>query len=304
MKTVFTSDEIAHIWAHKSAPYGKSPGAVSFDGPVIHSYSTAMARHIEHKGKPAIVLNTTGYSVTTTAHFSRIASAVQGLDIPVFRVDGQQMGADLRFSGDELFTHYVERAAQCLKDAQQPRIRPHTIEAHKGRAAHFLGEAKAVAEFFGLRRKVDEKAIARLATAKARAEKRAQREQEKRDKAERERQQAAFEAWINSLPMPQGESSWFNARLFPVAFRVEGDELVSTLGARVPLRAAQVAYRFAMSRRGTNWHENGETCPVGHYHLTAINAQGIVAGCHRITWAELERLAPILNTTAVETVNA
>lgn len=294
MKTTFTSQEIAHVWAHKSAPYGKSPGAVSFDGAVIRSYSTAIARHIEHKGKPAIVLNTTSYSVSTSKHFGRIASAIHGLDMPVFRVDGQPMGADLRFSGDELFTYYVEKAAQCLKAAEQPRIRPHTVEAHKGRASSALEQAKAVAAFFGLRKKVDEKAIQRLAAAKARAEKRERIAREKAEARERERQQSAYAAWIASQPMPDGQSDWFNARLFPIAFRVEGDELVSTLGARVPLQAARIAYRFATSKRGSAWRENGEICTVGHYRLNVINEQGIVAGCHRITWEEMERLAPVL----------
>lgn len=294
MKTVFTSHEIAHIWAHKSAPYGKSPGAVSFDGPVIRSYSTAIARHIEHKGKAAIIYNGTSYSVSTSKHQGRIASAIPD-GLPIFCVDGQPMHADLRFSGDELFAHYVEKAAQHLKDAQQPRIRPHTVEAHKGRAAHALEQAKAVAAFFGLRRKVDEKAIERLAAAKARAEKRAAAEQAKREAIERAEQESSYELW------KQGEETGAFGCFpsFPVAFRVEGEELVSSLGARVPLRAAQVAYRFAMSKRGQEWRENGETCEVGHYRLNAINAQGIVAGCHRISWAEIERLAPVLSGETV-----
>lgn len=289
MKTTFTSHEIAHIWAHKSAPYGKSPGVVSFDGPVIRSYATAIARHIEHKGKPAIIYNATSYSNSTAKHQGRIRQAIHGLDIPVFRVSRLERGTSLRFSGDELFTYYVEQAAQSLKDSERPRIRPHTREAHKGRAASFLENAKAVAAFFGLRKKVDEKAIARLATAKAKAEKRERIAREKRENEERLQQSDAYAHWL------EGENGeYFNRSAFPVAFRVEGEELVSTLGARVPLRAAQVAYRFAMSKRGQDWRENGETCPVGHYRLNAINEHGIVAGCHRITWAELERLAPVL----------
>lgn len=292
MKTIFTSHEIAHIWAHKSAPHGKSPGAVSFDGPVIRSYQTAMARHIEHKGKAAIILNVTSYSVSTSKHQGRIWVALHGweTETPIFRVDGLGMGAELRFTGDELFTHYIEAAAQCIKDSQQPRIRPHTVEAHKGRAANHLEQAKAVAAFFGLRRKVDEKAIERLASAKARAEKRERIAREKRGAQERAKQLDSYEAWKRGEEFEYG----FHASLFPVAFRIEGDELVSTLGARVPLRAAQIAYRFAMSKRGHEWRENGETCPVGNYRLNAINEHGIVAGCHRITWAELERLAPVL----------
>lgn len=302
MKTVFTSHEIAHIWAHKAAPYGKSPGAVSFDGPVIRSYSTAIARHVEHKGKAAVIYNATSYSVSTSKHQGRIWMAIRHNEgMPVFRVDGQEMGADLRFTGDELFTYYVKKAAQHLRDTEQPRIRPHTVEAHKGRAAQALEQAQAVASFYGLRRKIDAKAVERLAAAKARAEKKEQREREKRDAAERLRQEENYKAWICG----DGQEWNFDARLFPVAFRVEGDELVSTLGARVPLRAARIAYRFALAKRAQGeWRENGETCPVGNYRLNAINAQGIVAGCHRISWAEIERLAPVLGAEEPATVNA
>lgn len=295
MKTVFTSHEIAHVWAHKSAPHGKSPGAVSFDGPAIYSYSTVMARHVEHKGKAAIIYNATSYSVSTSEHQGRIRAAIPH-EAVVFRVTGQPMGADLRFSGEELFTHYVEHAAQALKDAEQPRIKQSTRDAHKARAASALADAQRVNAFFGLRRKVDGSAIERLAAAKARAEKRERIAREKREAADRAEQDAQYRAWIAGTASSYG----FNARLFPVAFRVEtgsdGEyELVSTLGARVPLKAAQVAYRFAMSKRGQEWRENGETCPVGNYRINAINVQGIVAGCHRISWAELERLAPVLS---------
>lgn len=297
MKTVFTSHEIAHVWANQSAPYGKSPGAVSFDGPVIRSYATAMARHIEHKGKRAIVLNVASFSRSTGKHQSRIRSAIFGHDLPVFRVDDNTYGTDLRFTGDELFTHYIEQSAKAEARALLPRIKQATRDSHKAQAAAFLEQAKAVAAFYGLRKKVDEKAVQRLATAKAKEEKRQealriQREIEYREReaAETEKQRLAYEAWMRGEDFEYG----FHASRFPIAFRVEGEDLVSTLGARVPLQAARLAYRFARSKRGQEWRENGETCEVGMYRLNAINEHGIVAGCHRITWAEIERLAPVL----------
>lgn len=291
MKTVFTSNEIAHIWAHKSAPHGKSPGNLSFRGDVIYSYSTAMARHIEHKGKTGIIYNATSYSVTTAKSQGRIWTAIRHNEgNPVFRVSGQPYNCELRFTGDELFQYYVEQAAKANAASFAPRIRQTTRDSHRAMASNYTEDAKRVAEFYGLRKKVDEKAIERLAASKARAEKRERIAKEKRDAQERKEQNESYEAWKMGLEFSHG----FHASLFPVAFRVEGDELVSTLGARVPLQAARVAYRFAMSKRGQAWRENGETCEVGHYRLNAINEHGIVAGCHRIAWAELERLAPVL----------
>lgn len=292
MKTVFTSHEIAHVWAHKSAPHGKSPSAVSFNGDVIYSYQTAMARHISHKGKAAIILNRTSYSVSTAKHQSRIACAIPS-EATVFRVTGQQRETELRLSGSELFAHYLKEAEDALKQAELPRIRQTTRDAHKGRAVGFLGQAKLANEFFGLRRKVDEKAIERLAASKVRAEKREREAKEDRENLARVKQRASYEAWMRGENMADYYTQ-FSPSLFPTAFRVEGDELVSTHGARVPLQAARVAYRFATSKRGQQWRENGEMCTAGNYRLNAINEQGIVAGCHRISWEEIERLAPVL----------
>jgi hypothetical protein len=77
----------------------------------------------------------------------------------------------------------------------------------------------------------------------------------------------------------------------PTLCRREGEELVTSRGARVPMAAAERVYKFAQARRAAGWHRNGETCEVGHYSLDAVNAQGIVAGCHRISWEEIERFA-------------
>lgn len=86
----------------------------------------------------------------------------------------------------------------------------------------------------------------------------------------------------------------------PVMLRREGDglpgesaEMVTSRGARVPLADAERAYRFAQAvrNRAEGWHKNGETCPVGMYQLDAVNASGIVAGCHRVSWEEVDRFA-------------
>jgi len=289
MKTVFTSAEIAHVWANKSAPHGRSPGAMSFNGDAFSSYSTVIARHGTHKGKPYVIMNNTSYSVTTSQHQSAVNRSWTP-ETTVFRVESQPMRTDLRLSGNELFTHYIEQAAKQEALSLAPRIRQTTRDAHKASAGAFLEQAKAVSDFFGLRKKVDAKAVARLATSKAKEEKRQREAQEKRDVAYRLVMRDLYEAWM------RGEKTeYFDARLFPVAFRVEGDDLVSTLGARVPLQSARVAYRFALHRRAQGWHRNGETCEVGMYHLDAINEHGIVAGCHRISWSEIERLAPVLS---------
>lgn len=287
MKTVFDSTEISHIWFHGSAPHGKSPGNASFEGDAFYSYGTVIGRKIEHKGKRAVIINTTSFSVNTSKVFGRMCAAIP-MDTPKFYVE-QGMGARLNFGGKELFDYAVEKSAQFLKIAAQTKHKGKK-ERMEGSAAHWLDEAKRVVEFFGLKRKVDERTAQRLATAKVREEKRQERERMAREQAAQKKAQDNYDSWKRGEACAQ---SYFPSH--PVAFRVEGNELVSSLGARVSIRAACIALRFVQSRKGQEWRENGEQCPVDSYRVNAINTQGIVAGCHRITWDEIGRVAGLIS---------
>lgn len=77
----------------------------------------------------------------------------------------------------------------------------------------------------------------------------------------------------------------------PTLLRAEGDEMVTTKGARVPLADAKRSYRFVLLAKAKGWHRNGEVHAIGSYQLDAVNEQGVVAGCHRVNWEEIERFA-------------
>lgn len=86
----------------------------------------------------------------------------------------------------------------------------------------------------------------------------------------------------------------YASRDWPTCARVEGNEVVSNLGARIPLESALLGLKFVFAKRKTGWHRNGEQFPLGDYQLDAVNEFGIVAGCHTVKWDELERLAIVL----------
>lgn len=81
--------------------------------------------------------------------------------------------------------------------------------------------------------------------------------------------------------------------------RIEGDgdsaELVTSHGARVPLAHAIKAFRFVklIREKGGHWQRNGRTVRVGHYQIDSIDPAGFNAGCHRINWPEIERVAKL-----------
>ena len=74
---------------------------------------------------------------------------------------------------------------------------------------------------------------------------------------------------------------------------VTGGTLETSHGAGVPLAHAIKAFRFVkmVRERGETWRRNGRVIRVGVYQIDAIDSGGFTAGCHRINWGEIERLA-------------
>ncbi len=79
-----------------------------------------------------------------------------------------------------------------------------------------------------------------------------------------------------------------------------GDIIGGTLetghGADVPLVHAVKAFRFVklVRSRGETWERNGKVVRVGHFQIDRIDADGFDAGCHRINWPEIQRVAAAL----------
>lgn len=286
MKTKFHSSEIAHVWANKSAPYGSAPSAMSFDGDIFKSYSTAIARRISNaSGAEAFILNDRGFSNTTQKHHSKVLQAIPG-SATVFHYTGDY-GTNLAATGSELFDYAIQQAAHATDAGSRATKRK---DYYAAEVARWLESAQQINAFFSLRRKVDQKAIDRLAAARKREVKR-QAKAEAAARAARAAEQAeALQQWL------AGEDvSVYSLSDAGVRFRIEGEELVSTKGARVPLAEAERALRFALARRSKGWRANGEQCAVGMYSLSSISETGVVAGCHSIHWSEVERVAGLLS---------
>lgn len=300
MKTVFTSDELVHIWAHQSAPAGRCPGNMSFNGVSLRSYSTEIARIITHKGRKAYLLNDTGYSVTTSKHQSMIRRAIPG-DATVFSVSGIGRGGSLpdgKQLGLAVYNYAIERAANALAKAEKARtFKDMYLSDH----ARWIEKAKEASKFFGLRRKVDERAVERHAEA-------VKRERARRAKAEKQREidlekklQERMQQWIN------GDLVTFPWSINKVCLRArtviinDTDEsgvhrgpskvMETSRGVTVPIEEAERAFRFAIARREKGWRRNGEEFKVGSYQLDSVSEAGIVAGCHTLKWDEVERFA-------------
>lgn len=344
MKTVFRSEEIAHVWANRGASHGRSPGNLSFDGDALKSYNTAIARRITHKGREAYILDRARFSVSTSKSQGRAWQAIPA-NAKSFHVRIGSYGQSLAMTPAQLRDHYLERAK--LREEDCPSVFAYKRAEQYTEVTEFLKQAREVAEFFKLGHAALDKRIAgreangsnaaeiikaigakRLAAKKA-SEARAKAEQAERNIAAalkfiaesphdrfqnpnpkamesltpelRARLESAVKSSNETLAARWREGGAVNlAYDVPVMLRREDQagnhspdarEMVTSKGARVPLADAERAYRFASRVRAIGWHKNGETCPVGMYELDAVNAAGIVAGCHRVSWEEADRFA-------------
>lgn len=120
----------------------------------------------------------------------------------------------------------------------------------------------------------------------------AERERRNRERMEAERERR--EAWLAGKGSGRFSDERGGALLRIIG---EGDkaELETSHGARVPLAHAIKAFRFVklIRERGETWRRNGRTVRVGFYQIDSIDPDGFDAGCHRINWPEIERVAKL-----------
>jgi glycerol-3-phosphate O-acyltransferase len=81
--------------------------------------------------------------------------------------------------------------------------------------------------------------------------------------------------------------------------RIDGDEVVTSRGARFPVSHAKRALALVRNVResGQAYVRNGHTIHLGPYAVDRIEADGTVkAGCHVVSWEEIERIASALDS--------
>jgi hypothetical protein len=297
-KHVFDTGEIPHLWAHRTQDEARNrQGNLYFTGDTIHSYGShfAIARHVETKRGKAILLATKTYSVTTSGHVSAVWSAIPaGRD--VFHVP-DVVGHGSTTHKDNL-ADYVKRIDVLVVASARARSSWSKESAHNDALA-LTAEATLYARFFGVKLpklpNVPALDSDELRAIKAREAIRAHEkaEQTKRERAEAlVRQQELITKW---------RAGQYSGCLYdvPAMLRIDGDEVVTSRGARFPVSHAKRALAFVREVRksGQAYVRNGHTVHLGPYALDRIEPNGTVkAGCHVVSWEEIEHIAPLLDS--------
>lgn len=292
MRKVVNSSEVAHLWAHQTQSEARNAGGTLwFRGKTIYSYGEhfPIACFVENgQGEQAVLFTTRTYSLTTAMHMGLVRSAMRHIS-PVFHVplESHRWMRDEQSHSDYLAS-YRERITEkqnAVARARKESTREYAFHSLAG----LVDEANRFAEFFSLPDRFEvlqDFDGLRQSLAKVDAEKR---------KAERERLAAIARESAEKVERWQaGERVELPYNLERVYLRIEGDELVTSRGARVPVSHAKrvLAFIRACKASGTAYQRNGHTIHIGHYAVDSIDVEGNVkAGCHRVEWAEIERIA-------------
>lgn len=280
MKTVFSSNsQLAHVWANQSQESGRANNTY-FSGCDIYSYGSHFlaARIYVVKGKRFALVRSDKYSNTTAKHLSEIRSALSGLmpyfespdvtdlrcavnfndGLPVFEMGGALKR--IKYTSKEDYKSQRERIAYLCKNADTLRAllgKSTSIQYVKPKqwAALLEHAEKRIARYAELN--TPEAIAAREAKAQALAERKLALSIEK---------------------FRRGES--VNTSLPFDLIRVQGDEVVTSRGARVPLTHAQRLLRMWQSGRA----QEGER--IGHFTVSYTDTDHIKIGCHKIQLSE------------------
>jgi hypothetical protein len=277
--------ELAHLWAHKAQPSGRA-STFYFEGDTIYSFGPhfPIARH--YKG--VVLFTTQRVRQRTAAHISATAYACHHMQ--VFHVHDPSRNP----SGKDVNAYALEIDKMVTRAA---RARDLSFLIDQLRLK--VDNANLFCEHFGFKTRfsmpanIDElEAKAKINAAKIDAAK------IKRQKREEAAAQESIQKWLagESITIPYTISRVYLRAKHSACESINGNEpdamvMQTSKGAVVPLADAERAFKFCMKMREKGWHRNGETFKVGHYQLDAVNSDGVIAGCHRITWQTIEEFA-------------
>lgn len=145
----YTSNDIAHAWAHQESANGRCPSSMTFEGRKFFSYQTCIAEIVEHNGQTIYLVSAGTYSNTTAQHLYSVRRAI-GYDSPrMIEVPGVDQGdSDLadfhRIFGtlQKQANRKVEESAEAVQERKRSRL---LIEAYE-----IVCKMQRLAKFFHL----------------------------------------------------------------------------------------------------------------------------------------------------------
>jgi len=332
MKTVFSNQQCAHVWAQQSQASGRG-SSVSFEGPSFKSYNTTIAKFVRTSagandisgtcGRSVVLLSSQSYSTTTNGkHKGLVRRALGSVDtytVPTLEYGGWNRsdldhGANLAY----LVQEYRDRGESLMRASVI--YQDQEADLRDGLARE-LAVATNYARDFGLPdpapREISPASAARQIWARQERlnpGREAQRAAAAVERARLDAMHAAEEARRSAEYRPQWRAGSDVRRrlsceqggaMLRVAVWIGGaipEHVVQTShGADAPLADAQRGMRLWRQcvDAGMVYPTPSGALPgvtLGHFTLDSIDAAGNVrAGCHTFYRAELEHFEKLLS---------
>jgi hypothetical protein len=295
MKTVFSKDMVAHVWAQQSQYEGRTAtGNFYFRDTTLYSYGNhfIVGKFEEFKGKSCILMSTRSYSVTTASQQAIARQAIRNTPLPVFYVPcPEEFGVKNKTIWDREIKALLERAAV----ARTKR------DSLMQEAADLAAMGNSYAAFFELPWTVaipelSEEFCTNIRKENKEAALQARIKKETRERAEAHIKATCVSEWqlgiIDSIP--------YGYRPTDALLRVRNDEVQTSHGATVSTSQALRILPVIRNCRDTQtgFIANGRTEHIGQFAVREIKSNGdMVVGCHSIKWAEIHKVAIVLGSS-------
>lgn len=277
-KGAFSPDMCIHMWAQQTQAWGTSnKGNVYFKGDELYSYGShyMIARFVETSGgATAVLFNNKSYSVTTTRHTSR----AWGASSQYAQFDVENNCADSKVEHKANLVGLLIVASEKLKSAKRARSNAdwkardysQAVQAAKQYADLFVGPKTA--------ENISEEDLGPVLTLALDTIKKVNKK--------------AITDWRNGLNVQLAHN-------VPCMLRVSksGSDIQTSQFASFPIEHAKRTWPLINRAKAKGgWTSNSDRITLGHFRIDSISARGdIWAGCHRVAYAEVERLAKTLN---------
>ena len=292
MKTVFSKDMVAHIWAQQNQQEGRTAtGNFYFNGPTLYSYGNhfIVGKFEQHNGNRCILMSTRTYSVTTSSQQAIARQAIRNNPLPVFYVPcPEEFGVSNKVIWDRQIDTLLVKAAtaRTKRDSIMQEV------------TDLATMANSYATFFELPWTVEVPALSEEFCTNIRKGNKEWALQEQIRKETAERAEAHIKATcVSEWLLGVSDSIPYRYRPEDALLRVRGDEVQTSHGATVSISEALGVLPLIRHCRQmeTGVVATGRTHHIGQFPVKEIMSNGdMVVGCHSIKWGEIEKVAIVL----------
>ncbi|MES2395874.1 MAG: hypothetical protein V4549_07720 [Bacteroidota bacterium] len=287
-KTVFPTNEIAHLWANKTQSEARNSAYnLFFDNESIYSYGRhfLIAKHVTNSaGKTAVLFTKNSYSNTTAKHIGLVRSASSHLD-KIYVPDP----ANDKYKNFASWISEIESIASNLVKAKKPEIYLNQISV-------INSEVKAYTKFFDM--DMPENLLTALNIANK--EQYTEYKNSALERAEKEKKEQENEA----LKKYKLELKKFRAFAIGAIYNAfigidylryneKSKRIETTQGVQIPVGIAHKFYKHikSVNKKGGCTDCKGK---LMNYDVKQINSKFIEIGCHKIEIKEIEKIATLL----------